>query len=117
MRYTLVHAAQRCQIAMTNSPSPLPLSPGERGCSASHNLATLLLKNARRLPSLPAIAIGHDIRNTYRALAARTTRLAASMRSAKLVPGDRVGIVAKNSAEYIEAMFACWHAGVCAVPV
>jgi long-chain acyl-CoA synthetase len=85
--------------------------------SASHNLATLLLKNARRLPSLPALAIGHDVRNTYRALAARTTRLAASMRSAKLVPGDRVGIVAKNSAEYIEAMFACWHAGVCAVPV
>src|SRR5258708_23177563 len=101
MRYTLVHAVERCHIAMTNSPSPLPLSSGERGCSASHNLATLLLKNARRSPSLPAIAIGHDVRNTYRALAARTTRLAASLRSAKLVPVDRVRIVAKNSAEYI----------------
>jgi long-chain acyl-CoA synthetase len=28
-----------------------------------------------------------------------------------------VGIVAQNSAEYIEVMFACWHAGACAVPV
>jgi long-chain acyl-CoA synthetase len=85
--------------------------------SASHNLATLLRKSARRFPSLPALAIGDGVRHAYGGLAARVTRLAAAMRAAKLAPGDRVGIVAKNSAEYIEATFACWHAGVCAVPV
>jgi long-chain acyl-CoA synthetase len=50
-------------------------------------------------------------------LAARATRLAAAMRSANLDSGDRVCIVANNSAAYIEAMFGCWHAGFCAVPV
>jgi len=85
--------------------------------SASHNLATLLLRSANRLPSLPAIAIGHDVRNTYRSLAARATRLATAMRNGNLAPGDRACIVAKNSAEYIEAMFGSWHAGICTVPV
>ena len=53
----------------------------------------------------------------YRTLAARVARLANSLANAGLVPGDRVALVARNCAEYIEAMFACWHAGLCAVPV
>ena len=85
--------------------------------SVSHNLAYALTRSAHRFPSLPALAIGHDVRSTYATMAARVMKLAAALRAAKLVTGDRVGIVAKNSADYIETMFACWHAGVCAVPV
>jgi long-chain acyl-CoA synthetase len=85
--------------------------------SASHNLASLLHRSAQRFPGLPALAIGHDVRFAYRALAARVMRMAGALCAAKLAPGDRVGIVAKNCTEYIEAMFACWHAGLCVVPV
>ncbi len=102
---------------MTNSPSRQPFFPGKVDCSASHNLAALLQRSAKRLPALPALAIGYRVRSTYGALAARVLCLASALRTAGLAPGDRVAIVAKNSVEYIEVMFACWHAGVCVVPV
>jgi long-chain acyl-CoA synthetase len=85
--------------------------------SASHNLSTLLLDSARRYPALPALAVGERAHATYRELALRVTRLAGSLRAAGLAPGDRVAIVAGNCVEYIETLFACWHAGLCAVPV
>ena len=85
--------------------------------SSSHNLSMALLNSASAYPELPALATGNRIRATYRELALRVTELAASLRAAGLVPGDRVAIVARNCVEYIETMFACWHAGVCAVPV
>jgi len=85
--------------------------------SSSHNLSMALLNSASAYPELPALATGDRIRATYRELALRVTQLAASLRAAGLVPGDRVAIVARNCVEYIETMFACWHAGVCAVPV
>ena len=85
--------------------------------SASHNLATLLLRSARRFPALPALAVGHGVRNTYATLVTRVMRLATTMRARGLDSGDRVAIVARNSAEYVETMFACWQAGACVVPV
>jgi long-chain acyl-CoA synthetase len=33
-----------------------------------------------------------------------------------LEPGERVAIVAKNSPDYLELMYAIWHAGLAAVP-
>ncbi len=110
---------------MTTEPSPLPLSQRERGyasspgegASAVNNLATLLQRSARRFAALPALAIGNERRDTYAGLAARAAQLAAGMRAGGVAPGDRVGIVAANCASYIECLFACWHAGACAVPV
>jgi long-chain acyl-CoA synthetase len=32
-------------------------------------------------------------------------------------PGDRVAVVMRNCPAYIEALYACWHAGLVAVPV
>jgi len=44
-------------------------------------------------------------------------RLAGALRSQlHLRPGDRVAIAAKNSADYFEALYAAWHAGLAAVP-
>ena len=34
-----------------------------------------------------------------------------------LAPGDRVAIVMRNRPEYLEALYAVWHAGLVAVPV
>jgi len=35
----------------------------------------------------------------------------------RLQPGDRVALAMKNCPEYWEVLFACWHAGLCAVPM
>ena len=84
--------------------------------SASHNLAMLLAHSAIRFPHLPAIGLGTRVLHDYAGLAARVRRLGATLRNA-LPAGARVMLVAKNCPEYIETLFACWHAGLCAVPV
>jgi acyl-CoA synthetase (AMP-forming)/AMP-acid ligase II len=85
--------------------------------SRAHNLASLLAESGRRFPALPAIAIGTEPLYDYAALAARAARLAGAFAAGGLTQGDRVALVARNCAEYIEVMFACWHAGLCIVPV
>src|SRR5262249_41903836 len=85
--------------------------------STTQNLSTLLLRSAHRFPALPAVAVGSNVRRSYRELASRVARLAGALRGAGLLPGERVAIVARNCSEYIETMLACWHAGLCAVPV
>jgi len=85
--------------------------------SSAHNLASLLVHSARCFPALPAVALGSAVRHDYAELAARVTRLAGAFSAAGLTAGDRVALVARNCPEYLETLFACWHAGLCAVPV
>ena len=44
-------------------------------------------------------------------------RRPACARASGSSPGDRVAIVMRNRPEYLEALFAIWHAGLVAVPV
>ena len=82
------------------------------------NLAQLLCASARRLPQAAALALGNRTVATYGEFAARVARLAAGMlRRHGLARGDRVALVMKNCPEYYEVLFACWHAGLCAVPI
>ena len=81
------------------------------------NLAGLLHASARRLPEAPALALGERTVATYGELSARVARLAAGLRRRGLAPGDRVALAMKNCAEYYAVLFACWHAGLCAVPI
>jgi long-chain acyl-CoA synthetase len=82
------------------------------------NLAQLLCASARRLPQAPALALGNRTTATYGEFAARAARLAAGMlRRYGLARGDRVALAMKNCPEYYEVLFACWHAGLCAVPI
>ena len=85
--------------------------------SSAHNLSTLLLRSAHRFPALPAVSIGDGVHQRYRDLARRVVALAATLLRSGLLPGERVAIVARNCASYIETLFACWHAGISAVPV
>jgi long-chain acyl-CoA synthetase len=51
-------------------------------------------------------------------MAARVAAAAGGLReSFGLSPGDRVAIVMRNRPEYLEALYAIWHAGLVAVPV
>jgi acyl-CoA synthetase (AMP-forming)/AMP-acid ligase II len=82
------------------------------------NLAQLLLRSARWLPERPALAIGKTPVRTYGEMAARVARLADGFaRKLNLAKGDRVALAMKNCPEYYEILFACWHAGLTAVPM
>jgi long-chain acyl-CoA synthetase len=82
------------------------------------NLVHLLLRSARWLPERPALAQGRRVVRSYGEMAARVERLSAGFKEKlNLVTGDRVAIAAKNCTEYYEILFACWHAGLTAVPM
>ena len=82
------------------------------------NLARHLLRSARRLPGQPAVIERDRVEHTYAALARRTLALAGALRSRLgVAPGSRVALVMRNNAAYVELLYACWAAGVAAVPV
>jgi len=82
----------------------------------SVNLAQLLVRSAHAWPDLPALALGEQGVCSYAELAARVARLAAGL-ARRCAPGARVALVMKNCPQYVELLFGCWHAGLCAVPV
>ncbi len=82
----------------------------------SANIAQLLVRSAHAYPALPALARGGRVICSYFDLAARVSRLAAGL-APRLSANDRVALVMKNCPQYVELLFACWHAGLCAVPV
>lgn len=80
------------------------------------NLAALLVGVSRRLGERPAVTDrGRTL--TYKEFAARTARIAGSLRHMGLARGDRVVLAMENCGEMLECLFACWTAGLCAVPV
>ena len=85
--------------------------------SSTLNLASLLARSAMAWPTLPAVAVADRTLHDYAGLAARSARLARGLADCSCAPGDRVVLVARNVVQYIEALFACWWAGLVAVPV
>ncbi|HXQ65776.1 MAG TPA: AMP-binding protein [Alphaproteobacteria bacterium] len=82
------------------------------------NLAEMLINAARHSPGLPALALGEKMLFDYRTLERRVARLAGGLKRLLGLEADaRVAIVMRNVPEYVEAMYACWHAGLAAVPV
>ena len=82
------------------------------------NPAIWVQRNARRRPDGVAVAEGERTHATWAALAATVAGAAGGLREEfGLTPGDRVAIVMRNRPEYLEALFAVWHAGLVAVPV
>ena len=82
------------------------------------NIVHFLLQNARRRPERAALAVGDQVFCTYGKLAHRVERLASGMvEKFALAPGDRVAFAMKNCPQYWELLFACWHAGLVAVPM
>ncbi|MCU1401265.1 MAG: long-chain fatty acid--CoA ligase, partial [Acidimicrobiales bacterium] len=82
------------------------------------NPAVWVERHGRARPDDPALADGESVHATWATFAARTAGAAAGLRDdLGLVPGDRVAIVMRNRPEYLEALFASWHAGLVAVPV
>src|SRR5258705_5990195 len=81
------------------------------------NLALWLERAGREEPQRPALGRGARVVRSYGELASRVARLAGALRGTlKLAPGERVAIVAQNSPDYLEVLYAIWHAGLAAVP-
>lgn len=81
------------------------------------NIAHHLVRVGLARGSRPALARGTQILMDYATLAGRVARLAHSLRhTLGLNPGDRVALAMKNCPEYLEILYACWHAGLVAVP-
>jgi len=82
------------------------------------NLVHLLLDAARRQPERPALAIGKRPVRTYREMASRVSRMSSGFtKKLQLKKGDRLALAMKNCPEFYEVVFACWHAGLTAVPM
>ena len=82
------------------------------------NIASFLPRIAAVYGSRPAISLGTRPVCDYRTLDARVRRLAGHLRTdLGLAEGDRVGLAMANTPAYQEILLACWHAGLCAVPM
>ena len=82
------------------------------------NLATLIWKSVAAHGDRPALAKGDEVLCSFSEFAKRISSLAAGMQKKfNLSPGDRVALAMKNCPEYWEVLFACWHAGLTAVPM
>ncbi len=81
------------------------------------NIAAWLARTASVSGDAPALMVGAEIVADYAQFADRAARLAGGLQARGLRPGDRVGIFAKNSPDYLVAMFGIWWAGAVAVPV
>ncbi len=80
------------------------------------NIAALLFDVARRQGDRPAVSDGFGSW-TYGEFVRRVAALAGGLAARGLRPGERVLLCMENCAAFLEALFACWTAGLCAVPV
>src|SRR6478735_7813969 len=111
-----------CIRATRGRPRPTPPRPASTTCWTTEdgalNPAVWVERHGRLRPDEPALAEGERVHASWATFAARTAAAAAGLRDAfGLSPGDRVAIVMRNRPEYLEAMFAAWHAGLVVVPV
>jgi len=82
------------------------------------NIAQLLHNIATIYPDAPAITFGDKLVHRYAQLQHRVAALAAGLLALPGVQrGDRIALAMKNSPEYLEMMWAVWHAGLCLVPM
>lgn len=88
-------------------------SPGEAGL----NIASTLVASARRHPRRFACYAGTRPQLDYDGWARRVARMANGLIGLGCLPGDRVVICCDNRPDYMTLLYACWHAGLCAVPV
>ena len=82
------------------------------------NLAAFLHRTALLNPDATALGLGRRRVASYREFAEQVSAMAGGMVSLyDLEPGDRVAIVMPNIPAYMLVKYACWHAGLCAVPI
>jgi long-chain acyl-CoA synthetase len=69
------------------------------------------------VPRAIAVIERDRIELDYRRLAERVLALAGGLQGLGIGAGDRVGLLMKNCAQYVELLYACWTLGACAIPI
>jgi acyl-CoA synthetase (AMP-forming)/AMP-acid ligase II len=80
------------------------------------NIAELLTRSARSHGEAPAISFSGDTWS-YKEMDRRVSGIAGGLLSLGMRRGDRVLLFQRNQPQLLESMFACWRAGLIAVPV
>jgi long-chain acyl-CoA synthetase len=81
------------------------------------NLCLLLHASAARHPTALAVTQGGQSWR-YGDFARRVAATAAFLRGPLgAQPGERIGIAMHNCPGYLQLLYGCWHAGLCAVPI
>jgi len=80
------------------------------------NIGHLLTKASRTYPERLALVYG-DKEFTYRETNERVNRFANALKKLGLKKGDRLAIIQKNCPQILETLFACFKAGIAAVPI
>ncbi|WP_020135604.1 FadD7 family fatty acid--CoA ligase [Streptomyces sp. 351MFTsu5.1] len=81
-------------------------------------LADLLDRQVRERPSAGALVVtGERVQLSYRALAALADDVAARLGDAGLRPGDAVGLVCANTAEFVAGLLGAARAGLVTAPL
>ena len=82
------------------------------------NTAQLLVRAGRSAGERPALFHGETLLCDYRGLMRRVASIAAHLTGPlELQPGDRVAMFMTNVPEYLECLYAAWHAGLVVVPI
>jgi long-chain acyl-CoA synthetase len=82
------------------------------------NLIGLLDAPSRWRAAEPAVVLGDSVLHTWASFTNAVAQCGSALRSRLGVQaGDAVALFAPNSAEYLELMFAVWHAGGVVVPI
>jgi len=82
------------------------------------NIALYLANAGRQFPDRPAISVGAAPYCAYGEMARRVATIAGNLCALPgIAPGARVALAMTNCPEYLEILFAVWHAGLCAVPM
>ena len=93
------------------------MSAGSVASTAATSPGELLERQADRLRERPFLRCGEGQWVSYAELDERSTRTACGLRQLGVSPGDRVAILAANSVEFAECIFACSKAGAVQVPI
>lgn len=81
------------------------------------NLAGFLTASARTYGDRAAIIVGQSCYLDYAGLARQAAGLGGALLARGLKAGDRVLLAMSNNPDYLTTLFACWQAGLTAVPV
>lgn len=82
------------------------------------NIAIHMARVGRTFKDRAAVAKGTTVIQNYGVVADRVSRLACALRERfKLKTGERVALTLRNCPEYLELLYATWHAGLVAVPI
>jgi long-chain acyl-CoA synthetase len=80
------------------------------------NIARHLERSAAFFPDRPAVCVG-ELEITYQALNHQAARVAGTLSSLEVRPGDRIGLCAPNSAEWLAFYFGVLKTGAAAVTI